>query len=35
VLSDQFGPAVLFPFGGLLLGVAMLFGMTQRALREV
>jgi MFS family permease len=35
VLSNQFGPALLFPFGGLLLGLAMLFGMTQRALREI
>lgn len=35
VLSNQFGPALLFPFGGLLLGLAMVFGMTQRALREI
>ena len=35
VLSNQFGPAILFPFGGLLLGLVMLFGMTQRALREI
>jgi MFS family permease len=35
VLANQFGPAILFPFGGLLLGLAMLFGMTQKALREV
>jgi MFS family permease len=35
VLSNQFGPALLFPFGGLLLGLTMLFGMTQRALREI
>jgi len=32
---NQFGPAILFPFGGLLLGLVMLFGMTQRALREI
>lgn len=35
VLSNQFGPAVLFPFGGLLLGLVMLFGMTQTAVREI
>ena len=35
VLSNQFGLAILFPFGGLLLGLVMLFGMTQRALREI
>jgi len=35
VLSNQFGPAILFPFSGLLLGLVLLFGMTQRALREI
>ena len=35
VLSNQFGPALLFPFGGLLLGLAMVLGMTKRALREI
>ncbi len=35
VLSDRFDPALLFPFGGLLLGLAMLFGLTQKALREL
>jgi hypothetical protein len=35
VLSSRFGPAILFPFGGLLLGLVMLFGMSQRALREL
>ena len=35
VLSTQVGPAILFPFGGLLLGLVMVFGMTQRALREI
>jgi MFS family permease len=35
VLSNQFGPVLLFPFGGLLLGLAMVFAMTQRALREI
>ena len=35
VFSNQFGPAILFPFGGLLLGLAMLFGMTQKVLREI
>ncbi|HLZ60519.1 MAG TPA: MFS transporter [Ktedonosporobacter sp.] len=35
VLSNQLGPAIFFPFGGLLLALSMLFGMTQRALREI
>jgi MFS family permease len=35
VLSTQFGPASFFPVGGLLLALAMLLGMTQRALREI
>jgi MFS family permease len=35
VLSTRFGPAILFPFGGLLLGLVMVFGMTQRVLREL
>jgi len=35
VLSNKFGPAILFPFGGILLALVMLFGMTQRALREI
>jgi MFS family permease len=35
MLANQFGPALLFPFSGLLLGLVMLFGMTQRALREI
>jgi len=35
VLSNQLGPAIFFPFSGLLLALAMLFGMTQRALREI
>ena len=35
VLSNQLGPAILFPCGGLVLGLAMVFGMTQRALREI
>ena len=34
-LADQVGPALFFPFSGLLLAVAMLFGMTQRALRDI
>ena len=34
VLSNQFGPAILFPFSGLLLALVMLFGMTQRVARE-
>jgi len=35
VLSTQLGPASFFPVGGLLLALAMLLGMTQRALREI
>jgi MFS family permease len=35
VLSTRFGPAILFPFGGLLLGLVMVLGMTQKALREL
>ncbi|MGI9060856.1 MAG: MFS transporter [Ktedonobacteraceae bacterium] len=35
VLSNQFGPTILFSFSGLLLALAMLFGLTQRALREI
>jgi MFS family permease len=35
VLSNQLGPAIFFPFGGFLLALAMLLGMTQRALREI
>jgi predicted MFS family arabinose efflux permease len=34
VLSNTLGPASFFPFSGLLLALAMLFGLTQRALRE-
>jgi len=34
MLSNQFGPAILFPFSGLLLGLVMLFGITQRVARE-
>ena len=35
VLSNQLGPAIFFPVSGLLLALAMLLGMTQRALREI
>jgi MFS family permease len=35
VLSNQLGPAIIFPFGGLVLALAMLLGLTQRALREI
>lgn len=35
VLSNQLGPAIFFPFGGFLLALAMLLGMTQRAFREI
>src|SRR5262249_26715920 len=34
-LSSQLGPAVFFPFSGLLLALAMLFGMTKRPLRAI
>jgi MFS family permease len=34
-ISNQLGPALFFPFSGLLLALAMLFGMTQRALRTI
>lgn len=34
-LSNQFGPAILFPFSGLLLALVMLFGMTQQVAREL
>jgi MFS family permease len=35
VLANSFGPAILFPFSALLLGLALLFGITQRALRDL
>jgi MFS family permease len=35
ILSNQFGPALLFPVGGLVLGLALLFCMTQKAMREI
>ena len=35
VLSNHLGPASFFPLSGLLLALAMLFGMTQRALRAI
>jgi len=35
VLSSDLGPASFFPISGLLLAMAMLFGMTQRALRAI
>jgi MFS family permease len=35
ILSNQFGPALLFPVGGLVLGLALLFCMTQKAMREM
>ena len=34
-LSNHLGPAIFFPFSGILLGLAMLIGMTQPALREI
>ncbi len=35
VLANHFGPAILFPLSGLVLAVSLLFGMTQKALREL
>ncbi|GHO99488.1 MFS transporter [Reticulibacter mediterranei] len=35
ILSNQFGPALLFPVGGLVLGLAILFCMTQKAMRDI
>ncbi|GCE46364.1 hypothetical protein EI42_05697 [Thermosporothrix hazakensis] len=34
-LANQFGPAILFPLSGLVLAVVMLFGLTQKVLREL
>jgi hypothetical protein len=35
IFSNQFGPAPLFPVGGLVLGLAILFCMTQKSMREI
>jgi MFS family permease len=35
VLTNHFGPAILFPFSGLALILAISFGLTQRELREL
>jgi hypothetical protein len=35
ILSSHLGPASFFPISGLLLALAMLFGMTQRSLRTL
>jgi hypothetical protein len=35
VFSNHLGPAIFFPLSGLLLALAMVFGMTQRALRAI
>jgi MFS family permease len=35
VLSDRLGPASFFPVAGVLLALAMLFGLTQRAFRAI
>ncbi len=35
VLANHFGPAILFPFAGLVLAAVMFFGMTQKVLREL
>lgn len=35
VLTKQLGPVVLFPFSGLLLFLAVLFGMMQKELRDL
>ena len=34
-LANHFGPAIIFPFAGLVLAVTTLFGMTQKVLREL
>lgn len=34
-LTTLVGPAILFPFGGLVVGLMMLFGMTQKVLRDL
>lgn len=35
VLTNQFGPAILFPFSGALLLLALLFGLAQKELRNL
>ncbi len=35
VLSNHFGPAILFPCSALLFGLVVLLGFTQKALREI
>ncbi|HLG78926.1 MAG TPA: MFS transporter, partial [Ktedonobacteraceae bacterium] len=35
VLTNHFGPVILFPFSGLILGLTILFGISQRELREL
>lgn len=35
VLTSQLGPTILFPFSGLMLGLAVLLGLAQRELREL
>jgi len=35
MLSDLLGPTIFFPFSGLLLALAMVVGITQRALRAI
>jgi hypothetical protein len=35
VLTTRFGPQILFPYSGLVLALAILYGITQRALREL
>lgn len=35
VLTTRFGPVILFPFGGAALILAILFGISQRELREL
>jgi MFS family permease len=35
VLTNQFGPVILFPFSGAMLFLAILFGITQRELRDL
>jgi MFS family permease len=35
VLTNRLGPVILFPFSGLILGLTILFGISQRELREL
>jgi len=35
VLTNRLGPVILFPFSGLILGLTLLFAISQRELREL